>query len=297
MPEELKPLTAAFAKTFPGLQANYQRYIGDKLDARLDGEYASGKHSADLLLQSFIDVRGLKAAGRLAPLDLPDPEVIDPQYRDPRGDYVAVYQKTFVVAYNPNSVPEAQVRRTIAQIVDPRWKDRYAFPSAGNVSGGTGDTPLSILTARNAVDDGAIRQLFANGTAGPPTSELLPALAQGRYAFAIWVNAAAVQAQADRGAPLRLVFPPDLSFLANVDAAILDKAPHPISSRLFVAWLLTPAAQQALARLNFYPTAKSAPIPAGYPARTGYLNGAVPEDDAWADRVTRFHAHRLAITR
>jgi len=297
VPEELKPLTDAFARAFPGLRADYQRYIGDKLAARLDGEYASGKHSGDIVLVSTLELRALGKTGRLQPLALPSPDIVDAQYRDPDGRFVSVYKKAFTVAYNPKLVPDAQVPQTVQQALDPRWQGRYTFPSAGNVAGGTGDTPMAILTASGRATDADVAKLYGDGVAGPPSSELLPAVAQGRYAFALWVNAAAVQAQVDRGAPLKLAFPPKLAFLANVTAGVLDKAPHPVSSRLFIAWLLTPAAQKILADLNFYGTAKGAPVPNGYPAADRFLNAGQPEDEAWADRLQSFHQHRLALTK
>lgn len=296
VPEEHKPLTDAFAEAFPGLRADYQRYIGDKLSARLDGEYASGNHTADVVLVSVIELRSLKEAGRLSAFSPANVATLDAQFRDPDGAFYSFYKKPFAVAYNTNLVRPNEVPQTIADVLNPRWRGRFTFPSSGNAASGSGNGPLLLLQEQGKVSDNQIADLFRYGAGGPPSSELLPSVAQGRYAFSLWVNAAATQAQIDRGAPLAIAFPRDLSVHTNVAGGVLSEAPNPISSRLFLTWLLTPRAQEILAQLNFYGTTTGAPSPQGYPPLSAFLNAGVVEDEAWQARLIAFHQHRLSLT-
>jgi iron(III) transport system substrate-binding protein len=295
VPEELKPLTDAFDAAFPGLHADYQRYIGDRLAARLDGEYASGNHQGDIVLASTVELRHLKSVQRLAPFMPANIEVLEPQYRDPDGAYFSFYKKPFAVAYNVNLVPADQVPQTLADVLDPKWRGRFTFPASSGAASSIGNAALVLLAEQGRASDRQIGEFFRYGAGGPPSSELIPSVAQGRYAFAVLINTAATQAQIARGAPLAIAFPRDLSVQINVAGGVLSEAPDPISSQLYLTWLLSPQAQKILADLNFYGAATGAPIPQNYPPLSAFINGGVPEDDAWQARLDAFQQHRQSL--
>lgn len=293
VPEELKPLSDAFATAFPGLKADFQRYIGDKLAARLDGEYGSGKHTGDVVLASVIEQRNLGAAGRLTAWTPPTLAGLEAGDRDAKTFWHVPYRKVFTLAYNPGLVPVAQVPATLADVLDPKWRNRYAFPSAGIA--GPSVTALSLLADKGQASDAQIIALDLYGTGGPASSELIPSVAQGRYAFALWTNAAAVIAQRDEGAPLQVAFSSTLSVTTNVAAGVLAQAPHSESAKLFVAWLFTPAAQKIITDLYFYGAQPDAPLPKGFPDPSTLLNAGVAEDEAFAAHMTAFYRHRAAL--
>ena len=293
VPEELKPLSDAFAASFPGLRADFQRFIGDKLAARLDGEYGSGKHTGDVVLASVIEERNLGRAGRLTAWTPPTLAGLAAADRDAKGFWHVPYRKVFTIAYNPGLVPVGEVPATLSDVLDPKWRGRYAFPSAG--ISGPSITALSLLAGKGQVSDAQIVAFDRYGTGGPASSELIPSVAQGRYAFALWVNAAAVIAQRDEGAPMQVGFSPQLSVTTNVAAGVLERAPHAESAKLFVAWLFTPAAQKIITDLYFYGAQPDAPLPQGFPAPGTLLNSGVVEDEAFAARMTAFYQHRAAL--
>lgn len=295
VPEELKPVADAFAEAFPGLKADYQRFIGDKLTARLDGEYGSGQHTGDVVLSSFNEAARLAAIGRLQAYEPPTLGDLPQTLRSPQKTYYAPYKKAFTLLYNTRLVGKDEIPRTIQDVLQPKWRDRYIAPGSG--AAGPIDTALAILLARGDLSDAQVADFERYGDVGPPSSELIPNVAQGRYAFALWSNAAAGIAQRDRGAPIEIGFSPDLSIQTNVAAGILSKAPHLNSAKLFEAWLFTPKAQAILADIYFYPAQPGAPTPKGFPPIAGNLNGALAEDGAYFDRIRAFRDRRVAVAR
>jgi iron(III) transport system substrate-binding protein len=190
-------------------------------------------------------------------------------------------------------VPQGEIPATVADVLNAKWRSRYTFPSSGAAS--PSGTALAILADRGEVTDAQVIAFDKYGSGGPPSSELIPAVAQGRYAFALWTNAAAVIAQRDEGAPLQVAFSPKLSVLTNVGSGVLAQAPHPNSAKLFTAWLLTPKAQKILTDLYFYGAQPTAPLPKGFPAASQFLNGDLPEDEAYAARITAFQKRRATL--
>jgi iron(III) transport system substrate-binding protein len=291
--EELQPLTQAFADAFPGVKINFQRLMGDKLRARLDGEFNSGKHAADIVIGGSIGQTLSSMPKDRWQSYLPaTASTLAARYRDPDNFYHIVYKKSFTLAYNPSLIKPEDIPRTIGQVLDARWKNRYSHPSFGAFS--TADAAVRRLYEKGELNDSQLAAFVDNGMPAPPSSEIVPWVAQGRLVFAVWLNAAAVLAQQAQGANVALAFSPALDILSETGIGILKGAPHPQAARLVTAWLYTPRAQAILSQLNFYGVMPGTPLPAGLPAPDQYLNADDVEDEQLLRDLSTFRRQHLS---
>lgn len=291
--EEVQPLADAFARAFPGVRANFQRLMGDKLRARLDGEFNSGKHAADVIVGgSIAQTLNSMPLERWEAFVPPTASTLAPRYRDANGYYHVAFQKGFTTAYNPSLIAKNAVPRTIGDVLDPRWKGRYGHLNFGATM--AGDAALLELYRAGQLDDAGLREFAGAGAAVPPSSELVPWVAQGRLAFTVWINAAAVIPQQQKGANVALAFSPQLDLLVDTGIGILKHAPNPHAARLLTAWMFTPEAQSILGELNFYGVMPNAPKAKDLPPRDQYRNKDFTETPKVLTDLQEFRRVQLA---
>lgn len=294
VPEELQPLMDAFGRRFPGIRLNLQRMMGDKLHIRIDAEFHSGRRAADLVFGGLTDLSTLTANQRLESYTPDTLGALDKQYYGPGNYFHAPFKKGFAVAYNPTLIKKNELPASVAELVNPKWKDRFGFPSLARF--GPGDLVLALSQQHDELSTAQLRAISNNGLHGPPTSELIPAVAQGRLLFTVWSGAAAIVGQQMQGANLDIAFLPKLGVHLNTGVALLKGAPHPYAARLAKSWLFTPQAQKILADLNFYGTMPDAPLPQGFPPLAAYLNGNQPEDARLIKLLEDFDVYKIATS-
>lgn len=292
--EEVQPLADAFARAFPGVRANFQRLMGDKLRARLDGEFNSGKRAGDIVIGgSIAQTLDSMPRDRWESFRPPTAGALEPRFRDADGYYTVAFQKGFTIAYNPSLIAAKDVPRDIRQVLDPRWKGRYGHLNFGATL--AGDSALLKLYRDGQLNDAGLAEFAGGGGAAvPPSSELVPWVAQGRLAFTVWINAAAVIPQQQKGANVALSFSPRLDLLIDTGIGILKRPPNPHAARLLTAWIFTPEAQKILGELNFYGAMPDAPKARDLPPRDQYLNKDFAEDQKVLNELKEFRRGPLA---
>ncbi len=291
--DELRPLVDEFAATFPGVRLNLQRLMGDKLQVRVDAEFSSGRRSADLIIGGLTDLLALTQAERLQATAPPTVGPLPARFSAPGGVYHVPYKKGFAIAYNPTLIERNALPSTIAELADPKWRNRFGYPGLGVA--GPGDVVLALNDREGRLTAAQLHAIHENGVHGPPSSELVPQVAQGRLLFTVWTGAAAIIGQKAQGANVDIAFAPQLGVHLDTGVGLLKGAPRPHAARLAQAWLFTPRAQALLAELNFYGTMPDAPIPAGFPPLADYLNADLTENTELLALLTRFREKRKAL--
>jgi iron(III) transport system substrate-binding protein len=98
--------------------------------------------------------------GRLAELPADVLELVPPEYRADDGRWVATSARARVVAYDPRVVAEADLPRTIDEVVDPRWRGRIGFAPT-NASWQAFVTSIRVLRGEEFAADW-LRRFAAN---------------------------------------------------------------------------------------------------------------------------------------
>ncbi len=86
-----------------------------------------------LIVQDAGNLGQVNDAGRLAPLPQAAVDKVPAEFRSPAGRWVGLSGRSRVVAYNTDTVSQADLPATVDGFTDPRWKGRLAWaPTNGS---------------------------------------------------------------------------------------------------------------------------------------------------------------------
>src|SRR6202795_443463 len=116
-------LGKAFEAAYPGIQVQIERSGSERLFQRIDQEFASNIHAADVITSSdashFIP---WKKNGWLAPFVSEDIAKYFPEsYRDGDGMFATSRIWLSSIAYNTSLVKPADAPKSFADLLDPNW--------------------------------------------------------------------------------------------------------------------------------------------------------------------------------
>jgi ABC-type Fe3+ transport system substrate-binding protein len=234
---------AAFQKKYPGIKVNYLRLPSGQLSTRFSQERDSGTVPADLLLtgdQLFL--KDARSKGWLTPSlpQLPALASWPKQFVD--GDVVKIAISPTGIAYNPSLVSPADVPKTWADIINPKFKT-YALPDPSVVE-------QFLATAslwQKEYGTGFLKKVGAlKPTVQASTQTINQSIASGGTAISLMDAEATVSLLQEQGAPIKfLQLSPTTGneFYMGVTAG----ARHPNAAALLLDYLMTKEGQQAFA--------------------------------------------------
>lgn len=276
-----QPLWDAFAATFPGITPTVVVTTGAPLFAKLEAERATGSHAADLLFSNLSTVTVLQKQGYLTP-DVPVTAAALPdRYKEPGGFFQVPFLNLFTLVYNTRLVPEAELPKTLDEVLDDRWKGRITY---GQVTGtGATDFNLATLDHNGALTAEQLAKIHANAVHSESNAAAIQQVAQGRAVFDLWAPTQSVVPVIADGAPLAILPLADSSLVWGPGFALLEGAPHQSAAKLLKAWIYTPDAQKLYAEhTNSYGTLPGTSKPEALPEITGYAFHDIPADQAAA---------------
>jgi iron(III) transport system substrate-binding protein len=236
-------LSKAFEAAYPGLSVQIERSGSERLFQRLDQEFASNIHAADVINSSdashFIP---WKKNGWLAPFVSEDVAQYFPSaYRDGDGMFATTRIWLSSIAYNTNLVKPEDAPKSFADLLDPRW--------AGKMVKGHPAYSGTIMTATfEMVRDlgwdyfeklAKQRVMQTQSSTDPPKKLLL-----GERAVMIDGNEYGIVLLKEAGQPVEPVYPLEGTPTVSGPTGIFAGAPHPNAAKLFQAWLHTRQTQQ-----------------------------------------------------
>jgi iron(III) transport system substrate-binding protein len=248
---ECNAIAAAFNTEFPDVKVNVTRLASSQLSTRFAAEKSSHADTADLFMSS--DLAFLEdALSKGMTANWEDANV--PNYP---GSYPAKYisedfHAPFEVnvegiAWNTDLVPAGSEPKAFMDLTDPKWKGKIcsASPAAsaiipvlwGTLADAAGEQLLTGLSTQ-AVD------WEAGGV-----QACAQKLAAGEMALDANAQIGGIEDLIKSGAPLDWSFP-EIVTGVELGYAINAEPAHPNAARLFAAFLLTPAAGQAMQASN-----------------------------------------------
>ena len=236
-------LGKAFEAKYPDIQVQVERSGSERLFQRVDQEFASNIHAADVINSSdashFIT---WKRNGWLAPFVSEDiAQHFMPEYRDPDGMSATSRIWLSSIAYNTHLVKPDDAPKSFADLLDPRW--------AGKMVKGHPAYSGTIMTATYQMVRALgwdyfeklsrQRVMQVQSSTDPPKK-----LSLGERAVMADGNEYGIVLLKEAGQPVEPVYPAEGAPTISGPTGIFASAPHPNAARLFQAWLHTRETQQ-----------------------------------------------------
>lgn len=255
-----------FSERFPGITVNAVYILGPDYAAKLEGEFASGQHVADMVQTGDTAIAGNLRADQLVPFKPVGAEGVDAEaYSDAGGTVWAPSASTFGYMYNTNLLDEADAPKGWDDLNDPSLKGKMTSDDV--TRNGAGFGTISHLMWDGSHPDwlaGIADQDITLQSSSPVAGS---AVATGQYAVHPFYPLAFYIRDKAKGAPVEYVFPTEGGVhLSPHYVGILDGAPNPDAAKLLMAWLFTPEAQQLAAGTGYYPLVSGQAGPEGLPS-------------------------------
>ena len=272
-------MIAGFNAKEPGIHVQLERTGAERILQRINQEYASDIHTADVVESSdtgiFVE---WKKRGWLTPYVPDDVAASWPaEERDPDGFYASVRASLSVMSYNTKQVKAEDAPKGFADLLAPKWRMRIAkaHPSySGTILTSTYSTAKAMgWDYMAAVAKQRVLQL--QSATEPPKKVAIGERSVG-FDGAEYV----LLALRAEGAPIAPIYPVEGTPLLSGPAGLFAQAAHPHAARVFTSYLFSLDCQQIMSDVgalrSFHPGVKE---PAGRQALSGIkLLRASPEE-------------------
>jgi iron(III) transport system substrate-binding protein len=171
-----------------------------------------------------------------------------PEFKDPNGYWTAIYINYATIGYNPTLVSEKEAPKQWEDLLDPKWKGKFAIDQEQYPWYGT----LHKAWGRERAQK-YMRALTKQGIQWRKGHTLIAQLmAAGEFPLGV-VYAHRIEEMKQRGAPVEWVNTVN-PIVVTVNAVGLSTKPqHPNTAKLFYDFLMSRAAQQRLRTLRRIP--------------------------------------------
>jgi len=261
-----------FQVAFPGIKVES---VPDRnATERIVAERRAGKFIPDVYLgaASSTEFSSLRAQGIFQPLRplLVLPEVLDESrwfegklwFIDKEEKYSLIYAVAVgtLIAVNTNLINPHEIT-SYTQLVDPRWRGKIVSNDILRGTSGTGGGLIKFLYLHPNLGPGFLKKLFGEMevTLSRDMRQMIDWLAQGRFAFALFPAWTDTEKAGRMGLPVAMVNPKRMKEGFPVVSGrrtimVLNRAPHPNATKVFVNRLLSHAGQADMERLLTYPS-------------------------------------------
>ncbi len=268
-PQLTQAIVAAFEKQ-TGIHVNVRTDDGIVLADEILQEGSSSP--ADVYLtENSPELMMLTEHHLLSQLPATTTDQIPSGYNSPTGNWVGVALRVSALAYDPSRVAPSQLPASIKDLADPQWKGKVAIAPTDSDF-----VPLvgaMIATYGQPAALAWLRGLKSNSALYQDDESVVAAVDRGQAAVGIinqyyWYRLRLEQGAAHTHSKLYYFPNRDVGGLENISgAAVLASSHHQANADKFVAFLVSPTAQQILAAGDDYE----------YPARPGVApNPALP---------------------
>ncbi|MEA2265519.1 MAG: iron(III) transport system substrate-binding protein [Solirubrobacteraceae bacterium] len=198
----------------------------------------------------------LSHQGLLAPTDPTTLAKVPTRYDSPRRDWVGVSARSAVLVYNTGEVTTAALPASLTDLAGPAWKGRIGFAPTE-----TDFQPLIAALVKlrgQAAAKSWLDGLKSNGKVYDDNETLVAAVNRGDVAAGLidhyyWYRLRDEVGAAKVRSALHYFAPADPGALVDVSgAAVLKSSHHAAAAQRFLAYLVSPPAQEIIARSESY---------------------------------------------
>jgi ABC-type Fe3+ transport system substrate-binding protein len=241
-PSQAGIYTTGFSRRFPDIDIQLTVDLSKHHDARIDQQHLRGDVRVDVAhLQTLHDFPHWKAQGWLAPFKADGFETLPADLREPDGHYYPILAYGFSNVVDTAQIPEVEAPREATDYLRPDLKDRIVLTYPHDDDAVLYMFEQIIRKHGWGWLEGLLRQnpQWVRGTQAP-----LEVVAAGKKA-ATFTSFYYLTPEA--GSTIRFLLPREDFFQSWYQtAAIFKAAKHPAAARLYVSYLLSDEAQNAV---------------------------------------------------
>ncbi len=261
--EVQQALTQGFQKAYPEIKIDYVADPGSAVAPKVLPQRQAGQYLLDMVMNGTTTELTLMAANALDPIP---PYLVGPEsqnqskwrggqfeYSDNAGKYNFVFGGVVKtpLAYNPSQVSPSDLK-SYNDLLNPKWKGKLAMydPRGAGASLAT----VTFMYATPSLGKDFVRKLFEQDVKlSRDDRQVLDWVARGDSAIAIAPSEKFAQEFQDKGIKLTIMGAEDIKEGSYLTAGIasfgvLNKAPHPNATKVYIDWLLSKDAQLAFSK-------------------------------------------------
>lgn len=251
-PTLIKPFEAKY-----GVKVNIWRAGTDKVLQRTLTEAAARRYEVDVVHFGTPEMEALSREKILQAVVSPAHKDLLPGSVAAHREWAATLLSVWVQVYNTNLVKKADLPKSYAQLLDPKWKGKLGieaknqdwFASVVQIMGG-GDKGLKFFQDLVSTNGISVRQGH---------TLLNNMVVAGEVPLALTVYNYMPEQAKKKGAPVDW-FALEPAVARSNAAGVARRAPHPAAALLFYEYMLT-GAQQYLVGMDYVPTSTKVPSP------------------------------------
>ena len=240
--DELSELVKKFTDRYPFLKVNPSRLSGRRVITRVETEYRAGRYSVDVA-GGFANISySLKEGGLIGPYYSPERKFFPVRNSEKAGYFAPDYITPVVLGYNTNMLKRAEVPKSYAELLDPKWKDKMFLDDE--------DYDWFVVLMHHFGKQKGIeymKKLAANGVSIRRGRVLqTQMIIAGERPIGIALHGHSLLDFKEKGAPIDYVIL-DPYFAKPSEVMLARYAPHPHAAALYLDWVLSEEGQSLMA--------------------------------------------------
>jgi iron(III) transport system substrate-binding protein len=237
----------ALVEQHPDLRVEVFRAPTGELDARIASELRSGGIGADVLwVTDPLSLQRYDAEGMLTSLDAEAFEAVPAEYRS--DTFVGTRLLNLVIVAGKDVEPQPL---SWADLTDPAYAGGVAVPDPGFA--GSAFAALGYFATAADMGLDFYQRLKDNGAVQVASPvDIMTGVAEGRYQVGISLDKVVRDAM-EQGSPIELIWPEPGAIAVYSPAAVLASSDDADAAHAFVEFLVSPAAQEAIAGTGWQP--------------------------------------------
>jgi iron(III) transport system substrate-binding protein len=263
-------LTANFQKRYPEIQIEFNSASGAQTAPKILTERQAGQYLGDMHIGGTTTMlTSLVPVGALDPIQsfLVGPDTRDQSpwlnnkfdFSDDAGTYNLVFTSAVKapLAYHPRQVNIAEIK-SYRDLLDPKWRGKVSMRDPRTAGPGLATATFLYMTPSLGPD--YLRQFLNSGVIfSTDDRQILDWVARGQYPIALAPSELETAELSKKGLPIQLQDAHEIqegSYLTAAfgSVAVLNRAPHPNATKVYLNWLLSKEGQTDWSVASGYPS-------------------------------------------
>jgi ABC-type Fe3+ transport system substrate-binding protein len=248
----VRPAISAFEKKY-GIKVNYFRGNATDIALKVSTEAKAGKVLADVVDGTTTSVM-LMRDGHVMQWIPDNTKSFEKQFVDPNGYWVASNFYVLTPGINTEMVKKADIPKTYADLLDPKWKGKMVWNATPSSSAAPGFVGTVLATMGEDKGMEYLRALAKQNVVSVASSgrQVLDQVIAGEYPLALQIfnNHASISAR--QGAPTTwITLDTSLAVIATISVTKATNKPN--AAKLFVEFVTSEEGQKLLAEAGELP--------------------------------------------